>query len=183
MTYHLNISAPPSDAAESLGRQHQARGRHVLLGGALDQDVLDEALEDEVGGVEEDADDHAGDQHDDHALDQLVLRRPLDLLQLGPRLGDEPRHAAAACSPRLAGRLGTTRVARRRTPGRRGRSARKSGLAAGGDLLPAGAALRTCPGRPLAALPGRGNSYATEAGRSGLLPSGGGSLSTWSRVV
>src|SRR6476619_4650939 len=27
MTYHLNISAPPSDAAESLGRQHQARGR------------------------------------------------------------------------------------------------------------------------------------------------------------
>ena len=63
--------------------------RTVLTSLLPEQDVLDERLEREVGEPEEGADDHAGDQHDHRALDQLRLARPLDLLQLGDRLGDE----------------------------------------------------------------------------------------------
>src|SRR5919204_1474048 len=59
------------------------------------EDVLDEALEDEVGAVEEDADDQARDQDDRDALDQLRLLRPLDLLQLSPGFRDEAPEAAA----------------------------------------------------------------------------------------
>src|SRR5215218_5443794 len=53
------------------------------------EDVLDDALPEEVVGVEEDPDDHARDQHDRRPLDDLVLPGPVDLLQLGPRLADE----------------------------------------------------------------------------------------------
>src|SRR4051794_11331947 len=54
-----------------------------------EEDVLNEPAEDLVGAPEVDADDDAGDEHDDRALDQLRLRRPLDLLELAPRLADE----------------------------------------------------------------------------------------------
>jgi hypothetical protein len=53
------------------------------------QDGADEGLERLVGAVEEGADDHAGDDHDDRALEHLGAIRPLDLLQLGDRLLDE----------------------------------------------------------------------------------------------
>src|SRR5436853_82173 len=53
------------------------------------EDVLDEPLEREVGDPEIGADDRAGDEHDDDALDQLLLAGPFDLLQLGDRLLDE----------------------------------------------------------------------------------------------
>src|SRR3954452_14846915 len=60
-----------------------------------EEDVLDEPSEDLVGAPEVDADDDAGDEHDDRPLDQLRLRRPLDLLQLAPRLADEAEAARA----------------------------------------------------------------------------------------
>ena len=60
------------------------------------EDLLDETLEDEVRAPEVEADDDAGDQDDRRALDQLVAARPLDLVQLRPRLRDEATGAAAA---------------------------------------------------------------------------------------
>src|ERR1051325_2459394 len=65
-----------------------------------EQDLLHDVLPELVVQIQVDPDDDAGDEHDDGALDHLVLRRPLDLLQLGPRLLDEPEEAAA---PALAG--------------------------------------------------------------------------------
>src|SRR6266702_4841040 len=65
------------------------------------EDVLNDALPDQIVGVQIDADDDTGDEHDDHTLDQLVLTRPLDLLQLRPRLGDEPPRPAPRDRARL----------------------------------------------------------------------------------
>src|SRR6185295_4625318 len=140
MTYQRNISAPPSDAA-------------VLMGSALDEHVLDESLEDEVTRVQEDADDHAGDQHDHNALDQLRLGGPFDLLELGNRLADEACDASAAGCPRLARRLGPSRGTGSGPGGRRGRPARKGGFAARSHLRPAGTPLRTRLACHLARLP------------------------------
>ena len=50
---------------------------------------MDEPLEGEIGEPQIGADDDAGDQDDRRALDQLLLGRPFDLLQLGDRLSDE----------------------------------------------------------------------------------------------
>ena len=61
--------------------------------------MLDEALEDLVRSEQVDAGDQTGDEDDDGALDELVLARPLDLLQLCPGLGHEvagPREEPAA---------------------------------------------------------------------------------------
>jgi hypothetical protein len=63
------------------------------------EDVLDEPLEGEVCEPEVRADDHARDQHDRDALDQLLLARPLDLLQLGGGLADEAPEAGAGNLP------------------------------------------------------------------------------------
>src|SRR5919198_2266925 len=60
-----------------------------------EEDVLDEPLECQVGEPEVRAYDHAGDQHDGGALDQLLLSGPLDLLQLGGGLADEAAEARA----------------------------------------------------------------------------------------
>src|SRR5581483_6338223 len=57
------------------------------------QDLGHDVLPHGVVEIEVAADDQAGDQHDDGALDHLVLGRPLDLLQLGPGLRDEVRAA------------------------------------------------------------------------------------------
>src|SRR5918995_3710249 len=70
-----------------------------------EQDGADEGLEALIGGIEVRADDDAGDDDHDRALDHLSAVRPLDLLQLGPRLLDE----AAALA-----RLPATRLRRRR---------------------------------------------------------------------
>src|SRR4249919_1381753 len=70
------------------------------------QNLADELVEELVADVEVRPDDHAGDDHDDRALNHLVLARPLDLAELADRLGDEAlraghRQLAAAA---LAGR-------------------------------------------------------------------------------
>jgi hypothetical protein len=96
ITYQRNISDPLRSAAE--------------------QDALDEWLEHEVGDVQVRADDSAGDEDDDRACHDLALPRPIDLLQLGPALGDEAAAAPAATAApglrlrRLGGRpdLGLT---------------------------------------------------------------------------
>src|SRR5205807_4074986 len=69
-----------------------------------EEDVLDDALPDQVVRVEVHPDDQAGDQHDRRPLDHLRLARPLDLLELAPRLGDEAASASARCAalPALA---------------------------------------------------------------------------------
>src|ERR671934_2305652 len=69
--------------------------RNIAQSLLSEEDVFDDTLEDEIRRVQEDADDQAGDQHDRNPLDQLRLPRPLDLLQLSPRLGDEAPEAAA----------------------------------------------------------------------------------------
>jgi hypothetical protein len=61
----------------------------LLDGALLKKDVLDEPTEELVGDPKIDADDQAGDENDDRALDQLLLTGPLDLLQLAPGLTDE----------------------------------------------------------------------------------------------
>src|SRR5919206_496649 len=66
------------------------------------EDVLDHALPDQVVRVQVDADDEARDEHDHGALDHLRLVRPLDFLQLAPRLPDEPARPAAGSSPLAA---------------------------------------------------------------------------------
>src|SRR5919201_6900570 len=75
------------------------------------EDVLDDALPDEVVRVQVDADDEARDEDDGGALDHLRLVRPLDLLQLAPGLGDEPARPAAR-GPALAA-LALRRLCRR----------------------------------------------------------------------
>src|SRR5215203_1189836 len=72
----------------------------VIFRGLPQQDVADEGLEDEIREPEVRADDRAGDDYDDRSLDDLALRGPLDLLQLGPGLGDEAPEAPARHSPR-----------------------------------------------------------------------------------
>src|SRR5690349_20995453 len=101
-------------------------------------------LEEDVAAVEEDADDQTGDQHDGHALDQLILGRPLDLLELAPRLGDEAADAAARSGPRLAPRLGPAvgNGSGGRPAWRGGRAAGQRGFA-GAHVRPAGATLRS----------------------------------------
>src|SRR5436190_18022008 len=54
-----------------------------------DQDVLDEIGPDAVVGVEVHADENAGDEDDRGAAHDFLLRRPLNLLELGDRLLDE----------------------------------------------------------------------------------------------
>src|SRR5919204_4694347 len=75
------------------------------------EDVLDDALSDQVVRVQVDADDEARDEDDGRALDHLRLVRPFDLLQLAPRLRDEPARAAAGRSPLTA--LALRRLRRR----------------------------------------------------------------------
>src|SRR5581483_528794 len=53
------------------------------------QDLADELVEHLVGDVEVRPDDHAGDDHDDRSLHDLVLAGPLDLPELPDRLADE----------------------------------------------------------------------------------------------
>src|SRR6266516_3043358 len=81
--------------------QRNIFGSRALL---PEQNVLDERLEGRVGGPEEDADDHARDQDDRRALNELRLAGPFDLLQLGPRFGNE---APAACATRTGLALGS----------------------------------------------------------------------------
>src|SRR5439155_1326573 len=76
-----------------------------------EQNVLDEAFPDQVGAVEIHADDDAGDEDDDDALDQLALAGPLDLLQLAPRLGDEVLEPPAGDRAGFAGRFGLSTCA------------------------------------------------------------------------
>src|SRR6266540_5763066 len=90
MTYQWNIERAPTALAE--------------------EDVLDEVLGGDVAEPDVGPDDDARDEHDERALDDVGLRRPLDLLQLAPALGDEPLRArlllAARAGLRLDGSLG-----------------------------------------------------------------------------
>ena len=79
ITYHLNIRRP------LLARE----------------DLLDERLQPEVGDVQVSPDDRAGDDHDDRALEDLALVRPLDLLQLAPGFLDEPAALWPVTTPGL----------------------------------------------------------------------------------
>jgi hypothetical protein len=63
------------------------------------QEALDERLEHEVREVQVGPDDSAGDENDDGSGHDLALARPVDLLELGPALGDE---AAASTAPSAA---------------------------------------------------------------------------------
>ena len=54
-----------------------------------EKEVADERPQRLVGAVEIGADNDAGDDHDDRALYDLSAARPVDLLELGPRLLDE----------------------------------------------------------------------------------------------
>ena len=128
------------------------------------------ALEDEVGGPEIDADDDAGDQHDDDALDQLRLGRPFDLLELGPGLADEawtppPRAALGSCagSGRAAARAWAWR--------RRGRPARQGGSLPG-VTAPCGHAAAHGSGAPSSASPGERCDLRTSGSTSDLEPVG-----------
>src|SRR5581483_6526659 len=94
----------------------------------LDQEAVDEVLPDLVVRPEISADDEAGDEDDDCALDQLLLPRPLDLLQLGDGLPEEAERAPAGAFGRrararaaaVAGAVGRDRGRARRcaAPGR-----------------------------------------------------------------
>src|SRR4051812_20247076 len=85
---------------------------------ASQEDVLDEALEQLIGGEQVHARDQARDQHDRGALDQLLLAGPVDLLELGPRLADEALAplagdvAAIGALRRLGGRAQLLRLLR-----------------------------------------------------------------------
>ena len=57
------------------------------------ENVLNESLEREIGNPQVGADDDACDQNDRGALDQLLLARPVDLLQLRYGLADEAPEA------------------------------------------------------------------------------------------
>src|SRR2546425_11060408 len=115
-----------------------------------EEDVLDQALEDLVGAPQVGTDDSASDEDDDCGLDDLLLPRPLDLLQLRPRLRDESLRAAPRdCRPATG--LGLRRL--------RGRAhlcltrARACGQLALGRLLAASAALLPGLARQLPRLP------------------------------
>jgi hypothetical protein len=66
-----------------------------MLQTPLEEDVLDESLEGEVGDPEVGADDNAGNDDDRDPLHELWLLRPFDLLQLGDRFSDEAAKAGA----------------------------------------------------------------------------------------
>src|SRR5688572_33382044 len=73
----------------------------------VEEDVADEPAQDSIGGVKVGADDRHGDDDDDGRREELALPGPLDLLQLGCRLGHEGSEATAplAACARLAFRL------------------------------------------------------------------------------
>jgi hypothetical protein len=103
-----------------------------------EEDVAHERLERLIGSKEVRADDRAGDQDDDRALDDLGLARPFDLLQLTPRLADEPTalyRLTASCLTLLGLRRGPNLL----LPCAR---ALNDTAALGGLFLAAGAALR-----------------------------------------
>src|SRR5215831_15863276 len=77
-------------------------------------ELADELVEDQVGEVEEGPHHDAGDDDDDGALDQVVLRRPLDLAELTDRLADEVADPRSLPPARGAGRCGLERGAGRR---------------------------------------------------------------------
>src|SRR5947199_9027245 len=111
------------------------------------EDVLDEVPERLIRHPEVEADDHAGDQDDGHALDHLGLVRPLALLQLADRLGDEALAAASGdTSPARLALDGLLRRADLRLP-RPGALAQ----AAAAGSLPAASCGASC-GAPRAAL-------------------------------
>src|SRR5215211_554382 len=93
--------------------QRNMRDRRLAL--EPQQNVADEAAEGEVRDGEVGADDGDGDDHDDRGGGKLTAAGPLDLLELGPRLADEPARAAAA----LALRAGLALRRLRRPDGRR----------------------------------------------------------------
>jgi hypothetical protein len=103
-----------------------------------EQDVLYEALPDQIGAVQIDADDDAGDEDDDDALDQLALTGPLDFLELAPRLAHE---VLAAASRDVT--LADLRARLRRPGGRLDAATLKRNLSATVALRAPGAALRT----------------------------------------
>ena len=78
-TYQRNIVLPPTQ--QNLLRRHCCP---------------DLVVDPEIG-----ADDEAGDEHDDGALDDLVLAGPFDLLQLGDALADEAEANALKTLPPL----------------------------------------------------------------------------------
>src|SRR5262249_26430662 len=99
------------------------------------QHVLDDVLPEPVIRIQVDAGDEAGDEDDRGAADQLLLIRPVDLLELGPGLLEEA-DAGRARTDRVAA-LGT-RLPRLLVPllHRRGRRTRGRGSGAGeGRLL------------------------------------------------
>jgi hypothetical protein len=77
--------------------------------GLPEQDSLDNDLPDLVIDVEEDADDRARDEDDHGSLEDLVLVRPFDLLELGPGLPDEADGAAESSARSGARRDGGPR--------------------------------------------------------------------------
>src|SRR5262249_2214099 len=113
--------------------------RNILSTCPLEEYLLDQRLEHEVRQPEIRSNDNARDEHDDSGLDDLLLRRPLDLLQLAPRLGDELGAGETVCALGLRLLFG----ARGRAPRRRRGPARKCGFARGhaAALGAAGAAL------------------------------------------
>src|SRR5579862_2009059 len=95
-----------------------------------EEDVGDHVLPDLVVEIEVEPDDQAGDQHDHRPLHDLVLARPLDLLQLRPGLADEVR------APALVRRGGALLRRLLRTRGKRLLTAPRAacGGAVGADL-------------------------------------------------
>src|SRR6186713_1330285 len=113
--------------------------RNICRPLSLEENLLDERLEHEVRQPEVRANDNARDEDDDRRLDDLLLRRPLDLLELAPGLRDELR--AGEATLRLGLRLLVG--ARGRAGRRRWRPSRKCSFARshGAALSPAGASL------------------------------------------
>src|SRR4029453_15428835 len=64
-----------------------------------EEQLLDERLDRQVGEPQVEAHDRAGDDHNDCARQNLGLVRPVDLLQLGPGLGDEATAPASPAAP------------------------------------------------------------------------------------
>src|SRR3954454_13077234 len=62
--------------------------RNICLA-LLTEEPLDDVGPDAIVDVQVGADDDARDQHDHRSLNDLRLARPLDFLELAPRLGDE----------------------------------------------------------------------------------------------
>src|SRR6185312_11808480 len=90
------------------------RNMAIALFLLAEQNIADERLEELIGGVEIRADDRAGDDHDDRALDHLTTAGPLDLLELAPGLPDEAA-PLTGLAPAGLGRGGRhTRAHRRR---------------------------------------------------------------------